>query len=209
MDNWNVLNICEHQNTQSVTHAFNSWTDINWERKSSLAQNQKQKSHERQNAPLPHLLFYRMEDGFIFHRILSKIVLVNLSVFSKYINQPSVKSAWYCATKFSRNEDSCRKFVLILKLLWAFWPSLDFQSQRGWNTSNQITSPVVCEQAFSRVGNWGEGKAKRPLSPFPSLSSRFFFRKHRACSQATSPAVSLTKNNGRIVSLSFQVFDLK
>ena len=71
------------------------------------------KPREKQNAPFPYLLFYRMEDGFIFHRILSKIVLVNLSVFSK------------------------------------------------------------------------------------------------ACSQATSPAVSLTKNNGRIVSLPFEVFDLK
>ena len=81
----------------------------------------------------------------------------------------------YCATKSSRNKGSCKNFLLILKLLWAFWPSLDFQSQRGWNTSNQITSPVVCEQAFSRAGNWAEGKTKRPLSPFPFPLLAIFF----------------------------------
>ena len=197
MDYWNFLNICEHQNTQNIIHAYNSWTDINWKRKSPLAQHQKQKSHAR-DIPFPHLLFYRMEDGFIFHRILSKIVLVNLSVFSKYIDEPSVKSPWYLATKFSRKNGSCRKFLLILKLLWAFWPSLDFQPQRGWNTSNQITSPAVCEQAFSRAGNWGEGKAKSPLSPFPFPLLAIFFPRTEACSQATAPAVSLTKNDCRV-----------
>ena len=72
------------------------------------------KPRGRQNAPFSHVLFYKMEDGFIFHRILSKIVPVNLSVFSKYINQPSVKSPRYCATKCSRKNGSCRIFLLIL-----------------------------------------------------------------------------------------------
>jgi len=71
------------------------------------------------------------------------------------------------------------------------------------------TEGLVCEQAFSRAGNWGEEKAKRPLSLFPFPLLAIFVPKHKACSQATSPAVSLTKNNGRIVSLSFEVFDLK
>ena len=41
------------------------------------------------------------------------------------------------------------------------------------------------EQAFGRAGNWGEGKAKRALSPSLSLPfPRYFFPKQRACSQA-------------------------
>ena len=45
---------------------------------------------------------------------------------------------------------------------------------------------LTCEQAFGRAGNWGEGKAKRALSPlpFPSLSTLFFFPKQTTCSQA-------------------------
>ena len=52
-------------------------------------------------------------------------------------------------------------------------------------------------------------KRKALFPPFPSLSSRFFFPRTEACSQATAPAVSLTKNDCRIVSLSFEAFDLK
>ena len=79
------------------------------------------------------------------------------------------------------NKGSCRKFLLILKLLWAFWPSLDFQPQRGWNTSNQITSPAVCEQAFSRAaGNWGERKSEKPSFPLSLPSPRDFFSPNRS-----------------------------
>ena len=93
MDYWKFLNICEHQNTQDITHAYNSWTDIKLLGKKVPVgpKSEAKKSRERQKAPFPHLLFYRMEDGFIFHRIFSRIARVNLSVFSKYINQSSLK----------------------------------------------------------------------------------------------------------------------
>ena len=110
MDYWKFLNICEHQNTQDITHAYNSWTDIKWLGKKVPVgpKSEAKKSRERQNAPFPHLLFYRMEDGFIFHRIFSRIVRVNLSQFSAntFINLRS-SLLRYCATKSSRNKGSC------------------------------------------------------------------------------------------------------
>ena len=41
---------------------------------------------------------------------------------------------------------------------------------------------IACEQAFGRAGNWGEGKAKRHLSPLSLPYPRYFFPKQRACS---------------------------
>ena len=82
MDYWNFLNICEHQNTQNVTHAYNSWTDLTGK---ESPRRRKKAMRKTKRAISPTFI---LQDGgrIYFPSILFKIVLVNLSVFSKYMN---------------------------------------------------------------------------------------------------------------------------
>ena len=136
--------------TQHVHTHVQSLNRLNWESNSRLAQNEEQKRpRESQNSPFPILL--RINFPSIY--FVQYIEVVNVCVFSKYINQLSAKSSLIPCNVILPKKWQFLKFLRNLKTIRAgfvFYWHIYMAWIRGQDFSRTFVLKISKEMRFSR-----------------------------------------------------------